>query len=206
MIDRYIINVKSNHPPSIIRQLPAALNRRLNDISCNKEAFDKAKTCYEEALQASGYTDKLSYSSPSTPRNKQSRNRKRKVILYKPPFNKSVQTNIGKQFLNLIQKHFWEKNKFHQIFNKNNVKVSYDCNQKMASIIRNHNNKVLNNDPDNTQNNTCNCGKKEQCPLENNCLSSSIIYNAHISTDENTQGKNYIGLTEGIRYRRGFRS
>ena len=144
------INVQSNHPPSIIRQLPAAINRRINDISCNQETFDKAKPCYEEALQASGYTEKLSYSNPSMPRNRQNRNRKRKVIWYNPPFNKSVQTNIGEQFLNLVQKHFPEENKFHQIFNKNNVKVSYSCNQNMANIIRKHNNKVLNTDPDKT--------------------------------------------------------
>ena len=142
-------------------------------------------------MKASGYTDKLSY-SPSTPRNQQSRNRKRKVIWYNPPFNKSVQTNIGKQFLNLIQKHFPEKNKFHQIFNKNNVKVSYGCNQNMTSIK--HNNKVLNTDPDNTQNNTCNCRKKEQSPLENNCLSSGILSTIHTSPQMKTP---YIRLTEG---------
>ena len=80
----------------------------------------------------------------SMPRNRQNRNRKRKVMWYNPPFNKSVQTNIGDQFLNLVQKHFPEENKFHQIFNKNNVKVSYSYNQNMANIIRKHNNKVLN--------------------------------------------------------------
>ena len=48
--------------------------------------------------------------------------------------------------LNLVQKHFPEENKFHQIFNKNNVKVSYSYNQNMANIIRKHNNKVLNTD------------------------------------------------------------
>ena len=131
------------------------------------------------------------------PRNRQNRNRKRKVIWYNPPFNKSVQTNIGEQFLNLVQKHFPEENKFHQIFNKNNVKVSYSCNQNMANIIRKHNNKVLNTDPDKTQSNTCNCRKNDQCPLENNCLSPSIVYNAHITTDVSAQEKNYIGLTEG---------
>ena len=38
------------------------------------------------------------------------------------------------------------------------------------------------------------CRKKDQCPLNNNCLSSSIIYNAHVTTNEDTTGKNYIGL------------
>jgi len=39
--------------------------------------------------------------------------------------------------------------------------------------------------------------KKEQCPLNNNCLSTSLVYNAHVTTDEDSTGKNYIGLTEG---------
>ena len=39
--------------------------------------------------------------------------------------------------------------------------------------------------------------KKEQCPLNNNCLSTSLVYNAHVTTNEDSTGKNYIGLTEG---------
>ena len=68
--------------------------------------------------------------------------------------------------------------------------------ENMASIIKKHNKKITNNDPANSQNG-CNCRRKDQCPLENNCLSSSLVYNACITTDENTTGKNYIGLTEG---------
>ena len=41
----------------------------------------------------------------------------------------------------------------------------------------------------------CNCRKKDQCPLDNKCLSSSVIYNAQVTTNNTT--KNYIGLTEG---------
>ena len=36
---------------------------------------------------------------------------------------------------------------------------------------------------------------KDQCPIDNNCLTSSVIYNAQVTTDDTT--KNYIGLTEG---------
>ena len=36
---------------------------------------------------------------------------------------------------------------------------------------------------------------KNQCPLDNKCLTSSIIYNAQVTT--NSAIKNYIGLTEG---------
>ena len=40
-----------------------------------------------------------------------------------------------------------------------------------------------------------NCRNKDQCPLDNKCLTSSIIYNAQVTTNSAT--KNYIGLTEG---------
>ena len=45
----------------------------------------------------------------------------------------------------------------------------------------------------------CNCRNKDQCPLDieldNKCLTSSVIYNAQVTTNNAT--KNYIGLTEG---------
>ena len=43
----------------------------------------------------------------------------------------------------------------------------------------------------------CNCRQKTTCPLENNCLTPSIVYNAKVTTTEDPMGKNYIGLTEG---------
>ena len=76
------------------------------------------------------------------------------------------------------------------------MKVSYSCTDNIATIINKHNKKITSNDPTPTQNG-CNCRKKDQCPLDNNCLSTSIVYNAHVTTDEDTTGKNYIGLTEG---------
>ena len=69
--------------------------------------------------------------------------------------------------------------------------------ENIASIINKHNKKIINNSPTSTSQNGCNCRKKEQCPLDNNCLSTSVIYNAQVITDEDTTGKNYIGLTEG---------
>ena len=37
------IDARSNHPPSILKQLPSAINCRISGISCNKKSFDKAK-------------------------------------------------------------------------------------------------------------------------------------------------------------------
>ena len=45
--------------------------------------------------------------------------------------------------------------------------------------------------------NNCNCRKKNDCPLKNNCLTLSVVYNANVTTESDTTGKNHIGLTEG---------
>ena len=39
--------------------------------------------------------------------------------------------------------------------------------------------------------------EKNDCPLKNNSLISSVVYNANVTTENDTTGKNYIGLTEG---------
>ena len=100
------ISIKSNHPPNIIKQLPASINRRTSDNSCNDHEFNKAKPIYDDALKSSGYTEMLDFNKhrhPVRPR----RNRQRNIIWYNPPpFSKSVKTNIGRTFLKLISRHF----------------------------------------------------------------------------------------------------
>ena len=45
--------------------------------------------------------------------------------------------------------------------------------------------------------NNCNCRKKSDWSLKNNCLTSSVVYKANVTTESDTIRKNYIGLTEG---------
>ena len=53
----------------------------------------------------------------------------------------------------------------------------------MKSIIKNHNLKILNKT--NTTNKiTCNYKDKQKCPLDQNCLTRNIIYQANITSDE----------------------
>ena len=61
------VHAKSNHPPSIIKHLPQSINRRICDLSCNEDVFNKAKPTYEDALKSSGYNTHLSYFKPATP-------------------------------------------------------------------------------------------------------------------------------------------
>lgn len=188
------INTKSNHPPSIIKQLPAAISKRISDISHDKDVFEKSAPLYDDALKASGYNEKLSYTEKNVA-GKRKKNRQRKIIWFNPPYSKTVQTNVGKTFLHLIEKHFPKTHKLHKIFNKGNVKVSYSCMENMASILKAHNKNITEgNTP--KQLATCNCRNKAECPLDGKCLSHSIIYNAHITTDNNRHAKVYVGLTE----------
>ena len=45
----------------MIKKLPKMINKRIYDLSCNEEEFNKAKPLYENALKGSGYTTSLKY-------------------------------------------------------------------------------------------------------------------------------------------------
>ena len=117
------IDTNSNHPPTIIKHLPAAIGRRISDISSNKELFNKAKPHYESALKRSGHDEKLTYTERKKPAahtaQHSRKNRQRNVIWFSPPYSMNVQTNIGKEFLNLVSKHFPKNHRYSTIFNKN---------------------------------------------------------------------------------------
>ena len=49
------VHKKSNHPPSILKNIPDSTNKRLSEISSDQNCFDNAKTVYQEALYKSGY-------------------------------------------------------------------------------------------------------------------------------------------------------
>ena len=72
------------------------------------------------------------YERPSQPtRTRQKKTRVRKNIIYfNPPYNAEVQTNVGRLFLNLVQKHVGRN--IEEIIIKNNVKVSYSCGRNMV--------------------------------------------------------------------------
>ena len=53
------VNKQSNHPPSVLKQIPNSVNERLNTISSNEGIFNSAKKDYENALKSSGYNQPL---------------------------------------------------------------------------------------------------------------------------------------------------
>ena len=59
--DPLYINAKSNHPPTIIKDLPKMINKHLSDLSFNEDEFKRAKPLYENALKESGYKVEMKY-------------------------------------------------------------------------------------------------------------------------------------------------
>ena len=55
------INTKSNHPPTILRDLPNMINKGLSDLSCNEEEYGKAKPLHETAFNQSGHKTTVTY-------------------------------------------------------------------------------------------------------------------------------------------------
>ena len=116
---------ESNHPPSITKWQLISIESRLSKISSNEKVFNESVSIHQEVLNKSGCNHKLKFQQTST-NNTQRRWRKRNVIWFKLPFSKSIVTKIGKVFLRLINKHFRQHYKLHKLFNRNNVKISYD--------------------------------------------------------------------------------
>ena len=77
------VHKKSNHPPTILKNIPANINRRLSSISSSKEIFDAAVPPYQEALDKAGYDYKLEFNEvePNQQRNSR-RKRKRDIIFF----------------------------------------------------------------------------------------------------------------------------
>ena len=96
-----------------------------------------------------------------------------------------MKTNIGKNFLQLLVKHFPANSKMHKIFNKNTVKVSY--NGFKVWIQSYLDTTITLNSKQNSFG--CNCRTKNSCPLNDKCLTLKVIYRADVSNEANNDQK-----------------
>ena len=164
------INISSNHPWSVLRQIPNAVNQRINRLCSCKKIFEESKGRYDDALKDSGFQGRLEYLTPvdltsrvksnnggtrtlikvgeiinnSSHAKRRWKNRNRKVVWFNPPFCRLANINVGKYFLHLLDKHFNGDNPLSRIFNRNTVKISNSCTKNMYSILSNHNRRLLN--------------------------------------------------------------
>ena len=187
------VNMKSNHPPRIIDNIPRSINRRLSEISYDEESFNKAEPIYQKALNNSGYTHHLTFSprSPIQPASPGRKNRKREILWYNPPYSKNVATNVGRAFLKILDEEFPKEHVLHKIFNRNTVKISYSCMSNLKQNIDGHNKSILHTKI--VPPKTCNCRKPAECPMNGNCLKESVIYQATVTTDDSNPPQTYVG-------------
>ena len=93
------INRLSNHPPLILKHLPAAISRRLSDISHDAEIFKEAIPFYSNALRVNGFQVNVEYDESRKARRTDPRRiRMRKITWFNPPYSKNVKTKIGQRF------------------------------------------------------------------------------------------------------------
>ena len=168
------VHRQSNHPPALLKNIPDNINKPLTSISSSQKVFDDAIPPYQKALDESGYKHKLTYN---------------------PPWNGNVKTNLGRKFLNIIDRCFPNGHPLHKIFSKHTLKLSYSCMPNKKSIISLHN-KALLSDYHRSQTQTnekeCYSRKKDQCPLDGKCLTQNVVYQATVSTQSSSE--TYVGL------------
>ncbi len=166
-----------------------------------KKIFKEATPPYQEALEKSGYDYELKYTPSQNPSNNAPENKKRKrkrnISWFNPPYSEHVKTNVGKEFLNLIDRSFPPENQLHKLLNRNTVKVSYSCMPNMKEIISHQNKSIVRKcNPITEAKDTCNCRNKNKCPLEGKCQTSGMIYQATVTREDTQKDETYIGLTE----------
>ena len=64
----------------------------------------------------------------------------------------------------------------------------------MAWIISSYNRTILN--PDVSLQYGCNCRSRNECPLQNNCLTAKIVHRANVENNINDENKFYFGVSE----------
>ena len=131
------INVNSNHPPHIIKNLPENISRRINKVSSDKTVLKNSRKLFKNTLSNSGFyyiiTFQLLAKNKDRSRNK---NRGRKIVSFNPSYSCNVATNIGKKLLLLLDKHFPKAHKLSKVFNRNNVKVNCSSMSSMPNFYQ----------------------------------------------------------------------
>ena len=196
------VSVESNHPPSIIKNIPEGINKRLENISSCGVKFEENILPFQEGLNRAGYEHKLIYRDHQNSQRSKKRNRQRNIIWFNPPFSSNIKTRIGEEFFKILNKHFPKGSKFHKLFNKNNVKLSYSCMPSMKSVISGHNQKLLReNREDMMYDDECVCNEDE-CLLSGNCQKREVVYRAVVKSEnveKNTSGRQNAHLKKDIR-------
>ena len=103
---RYI-HKKSNHPPSVLKNISENVTNRITRNSQNEQIFNSSIQPYKDALSESGHNCDIKFDqNVKQNQHRQNQHRKkrgRKVTWFNPPFSLNVKTNIGKNFLQIVK-------------------------------------------------------------------------------------------------------
>ena len=179
-----------------MKQLPKSIELRLLQLLANEEIFKNSIKPYKEALMKAGYKHQMRYQQNIRQNTSTTKNRKRNLMWFNPPYSANVVTKVGKHFLSSLYKDFSPHDKFYKIFNRSTVKISYSCMPNTKTMINSHNHKITNPKAF-TKQRTCNCLYNAKCPLSQKCLINNIIYK-EVSTSTNPcyKGKIYFGTAQ----------
>jgi hypothetical protein len=113
-----------------------------------------------------------------------------------------LKTNIGRDFLKLLDIAFPPSNPLRKIFNRQTVKISYKCMPNMAQAVSRYNVKVLKESQQHQQHQPqqpqpgCNCSKGHgTCPVQGRCLPPNVVYKATVTETVSGSSETYTGLT-----------
>ena len=68
------INVNSNHPKTIIKQVPKVVKMRIRSLSANEKIFQESSKIYKEALKNSVFKEEFPGFNPRSSHTKDSKN------------------------------------------------------------------------------------------------------------------------------------
>ena len=87
----------------------------------------------------------------------------------------NLETNVGRQFLKLMDISFPPCNTLKKIFTRQTVKIGYKCMPNMETAIVRHNCKVLSEDVKTHQPLGCKCdGGVASCPFQGKCQLTGV--------------------------------
>ena len=65
--DQFPSYINSNHPQTIIKQVPKPVNLRIRNLSANEKIFRESSKIYIDALKSSGYKENFTYKEENMP-------------------------------------------------------------------------------------------------------------------------------------------
>lgn len=135
------INRRSDYWGLILNQIPRAVEEQLNKISSSDEIFDDAKMpCLDALGKAEQKTDMKRKKHRHVRRKK---GRKKNITLRNSPLSRSIQTDIVKEFIGLINNWLDSKPSPKSKFNTSTINISYSASPNLASYIPKHNRNLL---------------------------------------------------------------